>query len=151
MQGVNIIALGKLSQKFWKDAFNEYQKRLTGYCQFKVIELKERGEGEKALCREAEDIRSALPKKAYPIALCIEGRQLSSQDLSLLIQKAAMQDKEICFIIGSSEGIDDTLKKECIDRVSLSRMTFPHQLARVLLTEQLYRAFNILSGGKYHK
>ncbi len=151
MQSISIIAVGKLSQKFWKDACDEYTKRLSAYCRFKVIELKERGEGANALRREAEDFRSALPKKAYVVALCVEGNQLSSNRLATVINNVAMDGKDLCFIIGSSQGIDETFKVECDYKISLSTMTFPHQLARVILTEQIYRAFNIISGGKYHK
>ncbi len=151
MQGVSIVAVGKLSQKHFKDAVDEYKKRLSAYCNFKIIELKERGETAKDLRREAEDFRSSIPKKSLSVALCIEGRQISSEELAKLIDKAAMQGKELCFIIGSSQGLDEDIKKECDERISLSRMTFPHQLARVLLSEQIYRGFNIISGGKYHK
>ncbi len=151
MQAISILSVGKLSQKYWKDACLEYSKRLCAYCRFKVIELKERGEDATALRREAEDFKAALPKKPYVIALCVEGKQLSSQQLATVIKDAAMNGKELCFIIGSSQGIDENFKAECDERISLSAMTFPHQLARVVLTEQLYRSFNIISGGKYHK
>ncbi len=151
MQSIQLISAGKLSKKYWKEATNEFEKRLSAYCRFKSIEVKERGENQKDLCREAEDFRVSIQKKSFTVALCVEGRPITSDQLASLIKQCAMQGKDLCFIIGSSQGIDEDFKKQCDERISLSNMTFPHQMARVILTEQLYRAFNILSGGKYHK
>ncbi len=151
MQSVVIISAGKLSKSYWQSAAAEYTKRMAGYCRFKTIEIKERGEDEKALKREAEDFKAAVPKKAIAVALCVEGKAIDSQSLADIVSDAAMQGKELCFLIGSSQGLDPQLKTWCEKRISLSALTLPHQLARVVLTEQLYRAFTIISGGKYHK
>ncbi len=151
MQNILLLSAGKLSKKYWKDAATEFEKRLSGYCRFKTVEIKERGESEKDLHREAEDFKALISKKAYTVALCVEGKPLTSEQLAELVRKSAMQGQELCFIIGSSQGIDSDLKAQCNERISLSNMTFPHQMARVIFTEQLYRAFNISAGGKYHK
>lgn len=158
---INIIAIGKLKESYLREAAYEYSKRLSGFCKLNIIEIPEsrlsENPGEKeiqnALTNEARLIEEQINKKsALNIALCIEGRQLSSEELSQKISGAGVNGKStINFIIGSSFGISPDVKSKADFKLSMSRMTFPHQLARVLLLEQIYRAFQISSGGKYHK
>lgn len=158
---INIIAIGKLKESYLREAAYEYSKRLSGFCKLNIIEIPEsrlsENPGEKeiqnALTNEARLIEEQINKKsALNIALCIEGRQLSSEELSQKISGAGVNGKStINFIIGSSFGISHDVKSKADFKLSMSKMTFPHQLARVLLLEQIYRAFQISSGGKYHK
>lgn len=161
MMSINIIAVGKLKENYLRDAASEYSKRLSGFCKLNVIELPEsrlsENPGEKeiqnALNSEAKLIDSYLNNgSAYNIAMCIEGKHISSNELSAKINDAGINRKStINFIIGSSFGISPAIKNKADFRLSMSKMTFPHQLARILLLEQIYRAFQILNGGKYHK
>jgi len=104
-----------------------------------------------ALEKEGERIFSAIPQRAYRIALCIEGAQPSSEELAQRLERISLNSPEICFIIGSSHGLSDKVKDSCDERLSISRLTFPHRLARVILLETIYRALSINGGGKYHK
>ena len=156
---VNIIALGRLKEKYLKDAVEEYSKRLSRYCSLKIIELEPERLPDNpspaqifsALEKEAVLIRAARAKRACNIAMCIEGKQLSSEKLSAEFIKIAEVAGNVNFIIGSSYGLDEGLKRECELQLSMSEMTFPHQLARVMLLEQIYRAFKINEGSAYHK
>ncbi len=156
MNSVTIIHVGDFKEKYFKDAENEYIKRLKAFCDYKTVCIKEEScfgeDSEKlilrALEKEANAIRQAIPKNALKIAMCIEGKQLSSVELANVFLN---ESRPICFIIGSSFGLDEALKRECDLRLSMSKMTFPHMLARVMLAEQVYRAFSINSGKKYHK
>ncbi len=156
MNSVTLIHVGDFKEKYFKDAENEYIKRLKAFCDYKTICIKEEScfgeESEKlikrALEKEAAAIKAAIPKNALKIAMCIEGKQLSSTELASLFEN---ESRPICFIIGSSFGLDETLKRECDVRLSMSKMTFPHMLARVMLAEQVYRAFAINNGKRYHK
>ncbi len=156
---VNIIALGRLKEKYLKDAVEEYSKRLSRYCSLKITELEPERLPDNpssaqilsALEKEAEMIRGAMGKRALSIAMCIEGKQFSSEKLSAELIKRSQTTGSVNFIIGSSYGLSDTLKKECDLRLSMSELTFPHQLARVMLLEQIYRAFKINEGSAYHK
>ena len=159
MINVKLIALGNLKEGYLREAFSEYSKRLGGLCRFEMIELKEhklpdsptQGEIDAALADEAKRILALFSPRAYKIALCVEGKQLSSEAFAEKIEKAAATHGEIVFIIGSSHGLSDTVKSACDARMSISEMTFPHQLMRVIMAEAIYRAFNILKGTKYHK
>ncbi len=160
MINVTLITVGKIKEKYFTDAIGEYSKRLTRYCKLNIIELKDEPtpdnpslrETELILDTEGERIISKLPKGAYIIPLCIEGKKISSTDFSNLIDKTASMGKsEIVFIIGGSMGLSNKVKNLADFKLSFSDMTFPHQLMRVILLEQLYRAFNISDGGKYHK
>lgn len=159
MINVKLIALGNLKEAYLREAFAEYSKRLSGLCRFELIELKEYklpdspsdGEIEAALADEAKRILPLLPPRAYKIALCVEGKQLSSEAFAEKIEKTAASHGEIIFVIGSSHGISDKVKSACDARLSISQMTFPHQLMRVIMAEAIYRAFNIIKGTKYHK
>lgn len=156
MNSVTVIHVGDFKEKYFKEAEAEYIKRLKAFCDYRTVCIKEESSfGEdseklilRALEKEACAIRAAIPKQAFKIAMCIEGRQLSSTELAEVF---AGESRPICFLIGSSFGLDESLKKECDLRLSMSKMTFPHMLARVMLAEQVYRANAINSGKKYHK
>ena len=160
MLNVQIICVGKLKEHFYVDAAAEYQKRLGGYCKLTVTELPEerlpespsRAQVEAALEREAGAIRQRLPKGAVTAALCVEGRLLSSEDLAERISDWQVGGRSsLCLLLGSSFGLAQGLKDQCMLRISMSPMTFPHHLARIMLLEQLYRAFKIQEGSGYHK
>ena len=160
MQKLTIICVGKLKEKFYIDAVAEYTKRLGRYCKLEIVELPEQrlpespsqSEIGRALAKEAEAVRAKLPPGASMIAMCIEGRLRSSEDLAQLMETwASRGEKCLAFVIGGSFGLDETLKAEAAARLSMSPMTFPHHLARVMLLEQIYRSFQIREGGKYHK
>lgn len=154
----NIIAPGRLKEKYLRDACFEYEKRLSGFGKVKVLPFNPEvlsqqpspAEISKALEKEAENIKKHV--LGYSIALCIEGKQLSSEEFSKKIENIAQSGNgNITFIIGSSYGLDERLKSSCDFKMSLSKMTFPHQLFRVMLLEQIYRAEMIIAGRKYHK
>ena len=150
MLSIRLICVGKLKEKFYTDAANEYIKRLLAYCKLDVVEIAEDKGG--SLDREKTAIEAKIPAGAGIIALCVEGRELGSGELSELIKDTAVRGvSRLCFIVGGSTGIHEKLKADADIRLSMSKMTFPHNLARVMLLEQLYRAFNIAGGGKYHK
>lgn len=160
MLTVTVIAVGKIKEKYFTDAIAEYSKRLGRYCKLNIVELKDEAtpdnpsdkERDTVLKKEGERISERIPKGAYVVALCIEGKMKNSVEFSkLLEQTAASGNSEIVFIIGGSLGIYDDIKRRADFKLSFSEMTFPHQLMRVILLEQLYRAFNISGGGKYHK
>lgn len=161
MLKINIICIGKIKEKYFTDAVAEYAKRLTAFCKFSVIELNEErirsntpNEAQIAEVIEAEGRRilQKIGASDYVAAMCIEGRLLSSEELSETLDKAALSGKStVDFIIGGSYGLSDEVKKRADLRLSMSKMTFPHQLARVILSEQIYRAFEISTNGKYHK
>ncbi len=162
---IKLICVGTLAESYFRDAAAEYKKRLGGYCVFEEIRLKEAhmgraasggvptaGDIAAALDREADEILSKIPKKAMTVALCIEGKMLSSEGLAAEIdRRCAGGVSEFCFIIGSSHGLADRVKNAADLRFSMSPLTFPHQLAAVMLMEALYRALDIMRGGKYHK
>lgn len=159
MFNINLITVGKLKENYLREACAEYTKRLGAYCHIKITELPEcrlpDNPSEKviksALDTEADAILSAAGSDAV-IAMCIEGKMMSSEDLSDRLQKFAVEGKSsVSIVIGSSYGLSDNVKNAAALRLSMSPMTFPHQLARVMLLEQLYRAMSILGNGKYHK
>ena len=145
MQKINIVCVGKIKEDFYRSAVTEYLKRLS---RFAKVEVKEIAEG-KDLEEEAQGILRAA--KGYVIALCVEGDKLSSENLAKRIKTLCDKGEEITFIIGSSCGLSDTVKSEADFKLSFSDMTFPHQLMRVILLEQVYRSFMINSGSTYHK
>lgn len=159
MVNVRFITLGTLKEQYLRDAAAEYEKRLGAFCRFENIQLKEERLGDSpseneiknALERESVKILEQIPPRAYCIAMCVEGKQLSSEELSQRLELAANETSEICFIIGSSFGLSDKVKQRADMRLSVSKLTFPHQLMRVILLESVYRAFNIQKGTKYHK
>jgi len=157
---VTVIALGKLKENYMRAFSAEYEKRLSAFCKLQIIELAperlpetpSQSEIDRALAREAKQIAAKIPQNAYVFSMCIEGKQMHSQAFSQKISTLAVSGvSNIVFLLGSSFGLDETLKKQSDFRFSMSEMTFPHQMARVMLLEQLYRAFQIENGGKYHK
>lgn len=160
MQRVMVICVGKMKERFYIDAAAEYAKRLGRYCKLEIVELPEQrlsenpapAEIERALAKEAEAIRAKLPPASAMVAMCIEGKLRSSEEVAGLLGDAASGgEKCLVFLIGGSFGLDERLKRDAWVRLSMSPMTFPHHLARVMLLEQIYRGFQIREGGKYHK
>jgi 23S rRNA (pseudouridine1915-N3)-methyltransferase len=159
MLNVRFITLGTLKEAYLRDAAAEYEKRLGAFCKFDMIQLKEerlsddpsQNEINTALERESEKIFAQIPPRAYVVAMCVEGKELSSLELADKLDEVANRTSDVCFIIGSSFGLSETVKKRADLRLSVSKLTFPHQLMRVLLLEAVYRAFNIQKGTKYHK
>ncbi len=159
MLSVKIISVGNLKESYLRDAAAEYSKRLSAYCRLSVVQLKEarvpdspsEREIAAALESEAGAILSEISPRSYKIAMCVEGKQLSSEKLAHRIEEISGSHSEICFIIGSSYGLSERVKSACDMRLSVSEMTFPHQLLRIMLLEGIYRAFNIISGTRYHK
>ena len=144
MLTVKILCVGKLKERYWRDACAEYEKRLNGFCRFSIQEISESRLPENP---SHAQIDSALAEEGE-----IEGKLVSSEGLSEVIEKAALRGlSSISFFIGSSFGLSDRVKSAADFRLSMSPMTFPHQLARVMLCEQIYRAFQIQNNGKYHK
>lgn len=161
MLNVNLITVGKLKESYLRDACAEYQKRLQAFCKLNIVELNEsrlsdspsEKEIKTALSNEGKAMMSLLSgNSCYNITMCIEGKQLSSVKFAEKLEKISVDGKStVNIVIGSSFGIADEIKAMSDFKLSMSEMTFPHQLARVMLLEQLYRAFQINSGGKYHK
>lgn len=160
MLTVNIICVGNLKEKYLKDAVDEYKKRLSAFCKFDIIEIAEQRLSDKpseseinsALEKEAEKIMQKVPKGSAVIPMAIEGKQLSSEKLADTLSDFALKGfSSISFIIGSSFGLSQNIKSKANLLLSMSKMTFPHQLARVMLCEQIYRAFSIINHTKYHK
>lgn len=161
MQNIELIAVGKLNAAWCAAGVAEYQKRLAGYCDFRILELPEVSISEKnagaaviarALEKEGEAILSHVKKGAGIVALCIEGKPLSSGELAgFIAQRAVSGLGDLAFVIGSSHGLAPAVKQAAALRFSMGRITLPHQLARLVLCEQLYRAFSINAGAKYHK
>ena len=160
MMNVHLIVLGKLKEKYMKDFSQEYEKRLSAYCKMTVTELEpvrlsddpSQNEIRNALNKETQMIIAKIPKNSYVFSMCIEGKQMSSEDFSQKLDDIALSGKNsIVFIIGSSFGLSDEIKRMSDFKFSMSKMTFPHKLARIMLTEQIYRGFSISNNGKYHK
>lgn len=154
---IKIIALGKIKEKFLKDGIEEFLKRLTPYASVEIVELtpveiRDENLTEKALLEEGEKILSNIKKESYVITLEIQGKQLSSEDFAQKINEITMSGiGELVFVIGSSCGIAKTVSARANFKLSVSKMTFLHQFARLLLVEQIYRAFKILKNETYHK
>lgn len=156
---VTVIALGKLKEDYLRKASAEYEKRLSGFCKLNIVEIEpvklpdnpSDKEIETALLKEAVLIDKNIPKNTFNVACCIEGKMITSEELSACIEKCAIQTGSVTFIIGSSYGLSEAVKKKADLKLSVSAMTFPHQLFRVMLLEQLYRAFKIEEGTPYHK
>ncbi|MBE6961922.1 MAG: 23S rRNA (pseudouridine(1915)-N(3))-methyltransferase RlmH [Ruminococcaceae bacterium] len=160
MQKVTILCVGKLKEKFYAEAVAEYSKRLKRHCTLEIIELPESrlpdnpspAEIRQALAGEAALIEARLPKGGAVIAMCIEGKELSSPALAEKVEQFGLSGaSQLTFLIGGSVGLDVSLKEKADLRLSMSPMTFPHHLARIMLLEQIYRAYQILAGSKYHK
>ena len=160
MTTINLIYVGNIRENYLLAAVAEYEKRLSAYCRLVCTEIKEeklpddpsQAQTEAAMKKEGERILAVLPRKSMKIALCVEGKQLSSEEFSSLIKNAENSGfSQISFIIGGAFGLSEEVKNVCDFRLSLSKMTFTHRFARILLLEQIYRAENIAAGGKYHK
>ena len=158
-QTVRFITVGSLKESYLREAVAEYRKRLSGLCRVEEVELKEArlpedpspAEVQAALASEAKAILAAIPARSYPVALCVEGVKLSSPALTEKLQDVCRVTGSLCFIIGSSHGLSEEVKRAANVRLSMGRITMPHQLARLVLTEQIYRACTINAGMKYHK
>lgn len=160
MLGVKLICVGKLREKYYAEAMAEYVKRLGAYCRLELAELPEQRLPENpsaaqiaaALEKEAEAVLRQIPEDAYAVALCVEGEPLPSEAMAELIARREGSGKpKLCFIVGGSYGLAGRVKARADLRLSMSKMTFPHHLARVMLAEQIYRGFKIREGSKYHK
>lgn len=157
---ITLITMGKLKEKFYLSAASEYEKRLSGYCQFKLLELPEYrlpenpspAEISAGLEKEADLILSKIPKGAWFCVFTPEGKELSSEQFAARLKEVKLSGKSsACFLIGSSFGMAPRVKARADFRLSMGPMTFPHHLARIMVLEQLYRAEAIQAGSKYHK
>ncbi len=160
MLSISIICVGRMREAHFISAFSEYTKRLTPYCKFELTELPEvklpqdpsQAQIDLGLAGEALDIEKHISPGAYVIAMCIEGKQLSSSEFASMLQKCANTGRsKLCFVVGSSFGLSSSIKNRSDLSLSMSEMTFPHHLARVMLAEQIYRGIMINEGSKYHK
>lgn len=158
MIAVTLYCVGNLKEKYWREACGEYEKRLGRFCRFSCVELEEYrlpadpspAQIEQGLAEEGRRILSRISARETVAALCIEGKKITSPQLGRLLEEQAMAGP-LALVIGGSYGLSPQVKERAHLRLSMSDMTFPHQLARVMLLEQLYRGFMIQSGGKYHK
>ena len=157
---ITILSVGKVKEKFYRDAILEFTKRLSRYCKLEIIEvadektIEDASETEIRLVKdkEGERLLKNMKEDAYVVCLCIDGKQLSSEDLSEKIEKLGIQGtSHIVFVIGGSLGLSDDVVKRADYKLSFSPMTFPHQLMRVILLEQIYRSFRIMNNEPYHK
>lgn len=159
MPNITVITVGTLKEDYLKEAISEYKKRLSQYARVDEVSIKEEritdednpAQIERALNAEGDKILAAIPDGAYKIALCVEGVHKSSEELAKIIEKAGDGSGKLALIIGSSHGLCQRVKNSADLRLSFSRLTFPHQLMRVILYEALYRSYTIIAGKKYHK
>ena len=159
MLNVKIYVTGTLKEQYYKDAIAEYKKRLGAYCKLDVVEYKEyklpddpsQKQIDQALAIEGQKILADISPKAYKIAMCVEGKQLSSEEFAEKLESIAITHGEVAIIIGSSFGLSDEVKRASDFRMSVSKMTLTHQMLRVWLVEIIYRCLSITHGGKYHK
>ncbi|MCT4612625.1 MAG: 23S rRNA (pseudouridine(1915)-N(3))-methyltransferase RlmH [Clostridia bacterium] len=157
---IKLISVGKIKEKFYREAISEFEKRLTRYCKLEIVEVADEKTPDNASDKEEEIIKSKEAEKiskhikdgTYIVALCIEGKQLSSEEFASTISKLGNEGKsDITFIIGGSLGIHDSIKNKANLKLSFSKMTFPHQMFKVVLLEQIYRSFRITANEPYHK
>ena len=160
MLKITLITVGRLKEQYLRDAVKEYEKRLSTLCTLKNVEIDAAklpdnpnlSQINAALEQESEKILASIPSGAYVIPMCIEGKQMDSEELSHKFSDIGVSGQSnVAFIIGGSYGLSDRVKQKADYKLSMSKMTFPHQLARVMLLEQIYRAFKISQGGTYHK
>ena len=159
MVQITLVSVGTLKENYLKEAVAEYKKRLTQYAKIEEISIKEepikneddKTEIERALKVEGEKIISSVPRDSFKIAMCVEGREYDSPALANLIREVTATSGKLTLIIGSSHGLSEGVKSACDLRLSISKLTFPHQLMRAVLMEILYRSFTIIAGKKYHK
>ena len=150
---IKIICIGKIKEAFFKEAINEYIKRLSKYTKINIIELPDYDLNNKeiTLQKESENILKNINEKDYCITLEIEGKNLTSPELAQKIDKTLIDNSNICFVIGGSYGLDEKVKQRSNYKLSFSKQTFPHQLFRIMLLEQIYRSFKIINNESYHK
>lgn len=152
---ITIVAVGRLKEGFWRDAVAEYLKRLTAYATVNVVEVADRDSGRdeaRALADEGADILKSIPEGAYVVALDLAGKQVDSEQFASKLERLGIEGRSsIVFVIGGSVGLSAEVLKRADERLCLGRMTLPHNLARVVLVEQVYRAFRIIRNEPYHK
>lgn len=150
---IKLITVGSIKEKYLKDAIDEYTKRISKYTKIEIIEVKDEGlvEPQKSINLEEEKILKHISDKDYIITLEIEGKQLSSEELADNLDRIQLESSTITFIIGGSYGLSQNIKEKAKLHLSFSKMTFPHQLFRVLLLEQIYRSYKINNNESYHK
>ena len=160
MRSITVLCVGKLKEPYWREACAEYAKRLGAFCRFSIVEVDEERVPDKvspaqirtAVEAEGRRLLAKAAPQALLVPLCIEGKELSSPALAGWLEEQAVCGRgDVVFVIGGSWGLSEEVKRAGALRLSMSPMTFPHQLARVMLCEQIYRAMQIISGGKYHK
>jgi len=159
MLSINIICIGKIKEQYLKDAINEYSKRLSRYCKLNIIELSDEKIPDKLndslsseiKSKECTNIINHIKKDSYIIALDLKGKQYTSEEFSTTLDDLSMQTSNVTFIIGGSLGLNEKVLSKCNQKVCFSKMTFPHQLIRVFLLEQIFRAFKISNGETYHR
>lgn len=159
MLSINIICIGKIKEKFFKEAIEEYSKRLSKYCKLTITELPDEKIPDKTNSsiensikeKECNNIINHIKKDSYIICLDLKGKELSSEELSVNIENISMTSSQITFIIGGSLGLTEKILNLSNQKICFSKMTFPHQLIRIFLLEQIYRAFKISNGETYHK
>ena len=148
---IKIICLGIIKEEFFKEAIKEYQKRLSKYTKLQIIELKDEKDGINPLKKEKENIIKHINDKDNVIILDIKGKEVTSEEFADFINNELTNYSNMTFIIGSSNGLDEEIKNLTTKKISFSHLTFPHQLFRIILLEQIYRGFKILNNEKYHK
>lgn len=159
MLTINIICIGKIKEKFFKDAIDEYSKRLSKYCKLNILELPDEKIPDKTntniefeiKSKECDNIIKHIKKDSYIICLDLKGKEFSSEELSKEIENISMQSSQITFVIGGSLGLTEKILNLSNKKICFSKMTFPHQLIRIFLLEQLFRSFKISNGETYHK
>ena len=148
---IKVICLGSIKEEFFKEALKEYQKRLSKYTKLQIIELKDEKDGINPLKKEKENIIKHINDKDNVIILDIKGKEVTSEEFAEFINNELTNYSNMTFIIGSSNGLDEEIKELTTKKISFSHLTFPHQLFRIILLEQIYRGFKILNNEKYHK
>ncbi len=148
---IKIICVGKIKEGFYREAINEYSKRLSKYTKLQIIEVEDESNVEKVLKVESERILKHIKDNDYIITLEIEGKELTSTELANTIDKTLISNSNLTFIIGGSYGLDEVIKNRSNFKLSFSKMTFPHQLFRIILLEQIYRSYKIINNENYHK
>ena len=146
-----IICAGRLREKYWQDAAAEYQKRMSRYNRLEIIEVPDQPEGPQAMKKEGEAMLAHIRPEDYVVALCIDAKQMDSTQLAAFFRERAPLGSRVVFVIGGSLGLHEDVLRRADKKLSMSLMTFPHQLARVMLLEQIYRAHKINAGERYHK
>ena len=159
MLNINIVCIGKIKEQYLKNGIDEYSKRLSKYCKLNIIELSDekipdklsKGQAREIKAKECDNILRHIKKDTFIIALDLKGKEFSSEEFSKNIENISMHSSNITFIIGGSLGLNSNILNICNQKICFSKMTFPHQLIRLFLVEQLFRAFKISNGETYHR